>query len=241
MNNSRKLKGYRDDGHDGEFKRRLNEAIRERETGFVPASVLCFKEILEIPELTPMEQLLTHNHLGLAYYHLGPDHYKKAIDTFCYVIQASKSDARYLGVKAEALRNLSRPEFGGYGEVTLAHCVIYSERARQIANSIKRKDLVWFTHGVITVRIADELVDGYTRRLFREEVWEWLTLARGEGKLERQVWLLGIMKDFVCLYPAALSVPLLKTAKWWAHRNKLALREEQITKVLNEAKKKKKG
>lgn len=218
----------------------LDKAITERETGCPLVAIVQFKALLRNPKLALKDRLLIQNHLGLGYFHAGPKHYAEAVRTFEDVDDTSGGvDSEYAGYKAVALRNLARPQFIGYGDiVNSSECDRNIYDARNLAKKLKRNDLVWFTHGTVALRIFEGYIDSNTRKLFWDEVGEWFTLAQKESKRDKQVWLLGIFADFVRLYLAALSVPALKIAKWYAHKNNLARREEQIQKALNQVTKK---
>jgi len=220
------------------FQKLLEAAIDERESGDALKSIELFLKILLLQGLKLEDRLLVRNHLGLAYFHAGEKHYADAVSTFAHVDDITRGAGSYFGYRAVALRNLARPQFIGYGISNTGESDEYISDARKIAKRLARKDLVWFTHGMVSLRIYEGYIDSDTRKLFWEEVKEWFTLAQKENRRDKLVWLLGIFADFVRLYLAGLSVPALKMAKWFAHKNNLVRREEQIQKALNEVTKK---
>jgi hypothetical protein len=139
------------------FKTAFNRAKEEREKGCPLLAIVLFRAILRTPGLSFEDMLETQNALGLTYFHAGSKYYGEAVKTFELVdtLSRGKGDG-YDGYRAVAFRNLARPQFIGYGDIKDIHdCDVNIYNARQIAKEHRRKDLVWFTHGMVSLRIYE--------------------------------------------------------------------------------------
>jgi hypothetical protein len=239
-----------------EFEKLLYEAINEREKRDPVKSISLFENVYEVAEMqNAVDQKLTVlNHLGLAFFHAAKSYettdlsklseymgssyatFKNALDTAKYV----ESGLDLKDLEAVALRNLGRPEFAPFIPGGLKGCAVSALQALVLAKQCKRKDLVWFTHGVITARVAlakykiEAVTTNDNKKLVRQEAWQWFWLTGGQPKLNRQVWLLGLLKDAAIIYPNLVTRKRLMKMFDFAQKNGLARRAEQIHKIILE-------
>lgn len=212
------------------FKDILAQGILEREKGSVEKSVLLFKEAISLAPSTE-DAIGAKLHLGLALFHKGKLSEAKDIFTSC-IVEAEKINN--ISKLAEAQRHLSRKEFyKGSGSKNLQIALDYATDAYSNAKFVGRKDLVWFTHGLIDAYTEANGVKNksYLRKIFLREVKEFFITARKEGSLERSVWLYGLMIDFIRSY-AVLSLLILKIALYFAKKQGLTVRVKQIEKLI---------
>ena len=205
----------------------LDLGIREREKGDVNKAIKCFKKILSLYVVqSPSRKVEIKNHLGLAYYHKKS--YEKAKETW--------EEARKLAVEtnnisglATALRNLSRKELYLSGS-DLVKALGYAEEAVGMAESLNRNDLVWFLHGLFS---ATEVLGekDKLKPILKREIRALFKVWSKIPKLERNVWLDGVLMDYVIVHNK-IGKPLLYLARYLARKQGLKRREEQINNLL---------
>ncbi len=203
----------------------LQQAVEARETGSVSQAIQLFKEATKI-EKDPNKRVDICNHLGLAYWHNNDP--KKAKETWKKALVISNV-SRNLSGKAVALRNLSRKNLWTTNE-ELVKALFNATEAFLIAKRLDRGDVVWFIHGVFSAYQAldQRYLLKSTVRLERKElsrVW-WKT-----PKIQRRVWLSGLLMDYVVAYGKTTKF-LLRISKFVVRIFKLKRREEQINKLL---------
>ena len=179
------------------------------------------------------------NHLGLTYIHLKD--YQKAIDTWNKVlVESNVQSPPLLKSKAVALRNLSRKQFCE-SESDFETALAKACEARNLAVKLEMPNLVWFTHGLFS---AKQALMKFQKRADTEVLEELKDIARTEknelkkvwketSKMQRNVWLGGLLMDYAVVYKK-VSKPLLKVARFFVKLQNLKRREEQIDKLLEE-------
>lgn len=236
-----------------ELEMLLNEAILEREKGDPEKSIGLFQNLIfKLPQSHDILRVL--NHQGLAYYHAAAKfkeqsqtkyskYLKNSFDTFKNVADMTicgDTNKKCKGEKAVALRNLGRPEFSIFIPRGLEGSVNIAYKALQKAKKCNRKDLIWFTHGLLNARAAlakskkEKFATGKNREIVWNEAWQLLWIARKEPKLNKQVWLLGLLKDVSMVYPKLVTKKGLTRMLEFAQKNKLERRAEQIQKAILE-------
>jgi len=179
------------------------------------------------------------NHLGLAYFHLKD--YPNAINAWNKVLVVSNVQSPpLLKSKAVALRNLSRKQFCE-SENDFKTALEKACEARDLAVKLEMPNLVWFTHGLFS---AKQALMKFQKRADAEVLEELKETARTEknelkkvwketSKMQRNVWLGGLLMDYAVVYNK-VSKPLLKVARFFAKLQNLKRREEQIDELLKE-------
>jgi len=235
------------------FEKLLKEAIEEREKRAPVKSIGLFKNVYEQAKNID-QKLMVLNHLGLAFFHTAWSYEKSDLSKFeeymicshgtfnvAYEKASSIADGLdHRDQEAIALRNLSRPEFAAYETDGLHTCALFALKACMLAKECMLKDQVWFTHGRITVLIelaksrGEEISTKEIKRLVRREAAQWFWLTGGEPKLNRQVWLLGLLEDVAKVYPNLVTYKRLMKMWYYAKKNGLERRAEQLSKFILE-------
>lgn len=225
-----------------EFKVLLNKAIKEREQGNLNEAEKMFLEILNIfgGKLLPWQTAAVYNHLGLTYFLMGIGHHHQSFEYFTKIQQIKiEGDIRLLcDERISSHRNLSRPQFAQFHEDGYRSCMYLANEAYRLAACSKRQDLVWFTHGIIQVRIAAGCLNKTTRRLFWQEVREYLTLGRkSKDNLAKNAWKSGIYGDFLRIF-FGNNVPMfvLEFTKKYLDKHGMPRRAEQVKGLIDKRK-----
>ncbi|NMB91981.1 tetratricopeptide repeat protein [candidate division WWE3 bacterium] len=209
------------------YEELLKLGIEEREKGSVKQSIKCFEKTLLFAERDNKKIVEVLSHLGLSYYHNGNQEKAKKTWQKAYKIAVKAKD--YNG-QAVALRNLSRKQLylNGSGLVQALSC---AEEAVSIAENLGRKDLPWFLHGLFS---ATEVLGEKDKLKFilRREIKALIKVWNKTPKLERNVWLDGLLMDYVSIHDK-IGKPLLYLARYLARLQGLKRREEQINNLLS--------
>lgn len=218
----------------------LSKGILERETGDLVNAGALFKEALEILRILPdssdtrLLKLKVNNHFGLNYFHQGNYDEAKEIWEKCKFL----ADIWHFPTeKAVALRQLSRKEYC-QNLKDFETAVDMAEMARFEAANYERPDLVWFTHGLFSAKHAhmkSQKREDYEvlEEILKIEKNDLIKVWRITPKLQRNVWLGGLLMDYAIVYNK-VSIPILKTARFLVKLINLKRREEQITKRIED-------
>jgi len=211
------------------FKKMLEEAVKERETGSVEKSLEIFGKVDE-STLEPDQFHLFVGQRGLTYWHAK--NYEKAKEDFIKLKQQAE-DLKNDSYMAVALRQLSRPEFN---EDNLGLALKYAKDARELAFKVKREDLVWFDHGVVLALTINNGSPEDIKEWFEIEAKDLYEISQNtKDEIAKWVWYSGLLIDRSKVYNSKEDLYL---ALMVANQFNLERRKEQIRKLIEEFEKK---
>jgi len=210
----------------------LEIAIEARERGDLQGALILFENCKKFAK-DDQQYRDIQNHIGLTYFH--DTKYKIA---FIAWVEAEKESVENCDLhnEAVALRNLSRKELYPKEELSIARN--YAEKALEIAKNLDRKDIVWFIHGLFDVINASEDIPEKDKKaklvdLYNKEKKALFSVWKVSSKLEREVWLTGLLKDFSVIHNG-VPKPVLKIGILVTKILKLKRREEQLERMITE-------
>jgi hypothetical protein len=172
------------------------------------------------------------NHLGLTFFHQGE--IDKAKSQWIKAANLSRI-YRLPEMRAVSLRNLSRKELWETdNEFRIAYDA--SKEALRLARKSNRKDMPWFIHGHFSIANSVEKDPGkksVLKEIVKEEQKQLKKVWKDTPKLERRVWLTGLIMDWA-IYYNSISKPILEIGLFIAKMLNLKRREEQIKKLISE-------
>lgn len=204
----------------------LKKAIEERERGNLKESLALLKTCEKLSKDDKQRRDI-QNHIGLTHFHAGE--YKTAYVVWTGVKKSSKENDDLYN-EAVALRNLSRKEF--HSEENLPIARTYAEKALEIARETDQRDIVWFIHGLFDVTNASENISKKDKKeklleLYKQEKKALFSVWKIASRIEREVWLTGLLKDFLVVHNY-ISKPILRIGILVTKVLKLKRREEQL-------------
>lgn len=210
----------------------LKKAIEERERGNLKESLALLKTCEKLSKDDKQRRDI-QNHIGLTHFHAGE--YKTAYVVWTGVKKSSRENDDLYN-EAVSLRNLSRKEL--HSEENLPIARTYAEKALEIARETDQRDIVWFIHGLFDVTNASENISKKDKKeklleLYKQEKKALFSVWKIASRIEREVWLTGLLKDFLVVHNY-ISKPILRIGILVTKVLKLKRREEQLKKLIVE-------
>lgn len=233
--------GPKDTNRHHDWQDLMREGIKLRETGDredlnKSVEILIKSANIAEAESGKADIMTVLNQLGLTYFHIGD--YTTAVDIWNMVYNVSKVQTpQLLRQMAESLRHRSRKELCN-DEKSFESAANNASSALSMVIDLGSSDIVWFRHGVFSADLAymksrKYIVKDYLKELVDSEREDLMKVWKTAPKLERNVWLGGLLMDYAVVYNK-VSKPLLKIARLLFKILNLRRREEQITKLINE-------